>query len=145
VNSARLLIGERIILTLWVGGLWTVGYLVAPALFANLDDRALAGSLAATLFEIIAWFGLASAFLLLIINQIHFADQRLNWRMLVLVTMLLLVAAGQFVLAPLMGDLRAAGDADSAAFARLHGLASVIYLVNSLLGLVLVIAQNPRR
>ncbi len=30
INS-RLLAGERILLTLWVGGLWAIGYMVAPA------------------------------------------------------------------------------------------------------------------
>ena len=37
---------ERILLTLWVGSLWVVGFVVAPVLFAELDDRALAGSTA---------------------------------------------------------------------------------------------------
>ena len=30
-----------IALTLWIGGLWAVGYLVAPTLFYTLADRAL--------------------------------------------------------------------------------------------------------
>ncbi|MCK5382667.1 MAG: DUF4149 domain-containing protein, partial [Gammaproteobacteria bacterium] len=30
---------ERILLTLWVGSLWVVGFVVAPVLFAELDDR----------------------------------------------------------------------------------------------------------
>jgi hypothetical protein len=36
---------ERILLTLWVGALWVAGFIVAPLLFSELDDRALAGSL----------------------------------------------------------------------------------------------------
>ena len=47
-------VGERVLLTLWVGGLWAIGYMVAPALFATLEDRALAGNLAGLMFEIIA-------------------------------------------------------------------------------------------
>ena len=31
-------------LTLWIGALWTVGYVVAPTLFSTLSDRALAGT-----------------------------------------------------------------------------------------------------
>ena len=65
MNSARLLAGERILLTLWVGGLWTIGYIVAPALFANLEDRALAGTLAGVMFEIVAYVGMFCAVLLL--------------------------------------------------------------------------------
>jgi hypothetical protein len=136
-------VGERVLLTLWVGGLWAIGYMVAPALFATLEDRALAGNLAGLMFEIIAWTGMACAPVLLIINQIRYPQRRLNWRMLVLLAMLLLVMLGQFVLAPMMADLRAAGQAGAAAFARLHGIASLAYLANSVLGLVLVMAQDP--
>ena len=138
-------VGERVLLTLWVGGLWAIGYMVAPALFATLEDRALAGNLAGLMFEIIAWTGMACAPVLLIINQIRYPQRRLNWRMLVLLAMLLLVMLGQFVLAPMMADLRASGQAGAAAFARLHGIASLVYLLNSVLGLVLVMAQDQGR
>ena len=51
----------NIALTLWVGGLWAIGYLVAPTLFAILGgDRPLAGVLAGKLFELIGWIGLAA-------------------------------------------------------------------------------------
>ena len=33
---------QRILLTAWVGGLWAIGYIAAPTLFATLDDRAMA-------------------------------------------------------------------------------------------------------
>ena len=51
---------ERILLTLWVGSLWVVGFVVAPLLFAELHDRALAGSTAGTLFTVTSYIGLAS-------------------------------------------------------------------------------------
>ena len=51
-------IGERILLTVWIGGMWTVGYIVAPTLFAVIDDRALAGSIAGRLFTIMSIIGL---------------------------------------------------------------------------------------
>ena len=136
----RALAGERILLTLWVGGLWTVGYVVAPALFANLDDRALAGTLAGVMFGIMAWIGLLCAVLLLLFNQLRNPQQRLNWRALVLLGMLVLTLIGQFVLAPMIADMRVAGISDQAAFARLHGLASMGFLITSLLGLALVAA-----
>ena len=44
--------------SLWVGGLWAVGYLAAPTLFYSLTDRMLAGMLAGKLFGHIAWVGL---------------------------------------------------------------------------------------
>ena len=134
------LAGERILLTLWVGGLWTVGYIVAPALFANLDDRALAGTLAGIMFGIMAWIGLLCAVLLLLSNQIRNPQHRLNWRALVLLAMLVLTLIGQFLLAPMIADMRLAGASDQAEFARLHGAASIGYLLTSVLGLVLVVA-----
>ena len=44
MKNKFLLITERIMLTLWVGSLWAVGLMVAPTLFTQLDDRALAGT-----------------------------------------------------------------------------------------------------
>ena len=139
MSDSRLLAGERILLTLWVGGLWAIGYIVAPALFANLEDRALAGSLAGVMFEIIAYVGLLCGGLLLVFNQMR-NSRRLNWRALVLLLMLLLIAVGQFYLAPMIAGLRSQGLADSVQFGRLHGVAASGYLLTSLLGLVLVIA-----
>src|SRR4051812_5036562 len=45
-SQARLLI-----ISVWVGSLWTVGYLVVPTLFLTLADRSLAGAIAGTLFR----------------------------------------------------------------------------------------------
>src|SRR5574340_1194642 len=47
-----------IAITLWVGGLWAIGYLAAPALFSALSDRALAGQLAGRMFTLLAWAGM---------------------------------------------------------------------------------------
>lgn len=134
--------GERILLTLWVGGLWAVGYMVAPALFANLEDRALAGTLAGVMFHLIAWVGLACGSLLLLFNQLRNSQKRFNLRAIVLMLMLALVATGQFVLAPKVAAMRVEGLAGSEAFAMMHGVASVAYLIVSVLGLVLVIVRE---
>ena len=137
---SRLLAGERILLTLWVGGQWAIGYLVAPSLFAHLDDRALAGTLAGPLFTVIAYIGLLCGAFLLLFNQWRNPLNRFNWRAVLLLLMVLLVAAGQFLLTPMIADLRAQGLSESAAFGRLHGLASLLYLLTSLAGLALVAA-----
>ena len=142
MNASRLLAGERILLTLWVGALWTIGYIVAPALFANLEDRALAGTLAGLMFELVAYIGIVCGALLLVFNQLRRSERRRNWRAAVLLLMLLLVCVGQFVLAPAIGELRVAEVTDSRAFANLHAAASVLYLINSLLGLALVAAPD---
>ena len=142
MNSARLLAGERILLTLWVGGLWAIGYIAVPALFARLEDRALAGSLAGTMFEIVAYVGMVCAVLLLLSNQVRNPGRRLNWRAFVLLVMLLLVVAGQFIVAPMIAEIRVAGTSASSAFAWLHGVASSAYLITSLLGFALVVSAE---
>jgi hypothetical protein len=142
VNNARLLAGERILLTLWVGSLWAIGYIAAPSLFARLEDRALAGTLAAAMFELVAYIGMVCAVLLLLSNQVRNPGRRLNWRAVVLLVMLLLVLAGQFVVAPMIAEMRVTGTSASSAFARLHGVASFAYLITSLLGLALVVSPE---
>jgi hypothetical protein len=37
------LLGERLLLTLWVGSLFAIGYIAVPMAFATLDDVILAG------------------------------------------------------------------------------------------------------
>jgi len=132
------LVTERILLTLWVGGLWVTGFLVAPALFALLDDRALAGTIAGNLFTKVSYIGLLCGGVLLALNQRM--KRCIGWRSMLIIAMLALVAIGQFGLTPMIAELRQQGLADSARFGLLHGLAGTLYLVTSVLGLVLVAA-----
>jgi len=133
---APALIGERILLSLWVGALWAIGFIAAPVLFALLDDRALAGSLAGEMFRAVAYLGLLCGSLLLAFQLLP--PNRPRWRLWVLLGMLALVAIGQFVLAPMVAELRAAGLSAGPDFGRLHGIASTLYLLTSLAGLALV-------
>ena len=134
---------ERILLTLWAGSLWVTGFMVAPVLFALLDDRALAGTLAGELFGITAYLGLVAGGMLLVLNLSNY--RAVNWRALVLAGMLLLVVVGQFVLAPMIAGLRAQGLAGSPRFGQLHGLASVLFIATSLGGLLLVAARPGKQ
>jgi len=134
---------ERILLTLWVGALWVVGFIVTPLLFSELDERALAGSLAGSLFTVTSYLGLLCGGALLVLNGAAF--RALNWRAVVIAGMLLLVIAGQFVIAPMVVELRDAGLAETARFARLHGIASVLFIMTSVLGLALVAAGAGNR
>ena len=134
---------ERILLTLWVGALWVTGFVVAPLLFAELDDRALAGSLAGSLFTVTSYLGLLCSSLLLMINGMIF--RAVNWRAVVIVVMLLLVVIGQFVVTPMVAGLRVQGLADTARFGQLHGIASVLFIMTSVLGLALVAAGQKNR
>lgn len=134
------LVGEKILLTLWVGGMWTVGYIVAPVLFKTLDDRMLAGNLAGQMFTIMSYIGIVCA-LFLLAGQLMQAAAMTNWRLWVLLVMLLIVLVGQFVLQPMMAELKSSGLEGEVArqFGRLHGISSVLFLINSLAGLALVV------
>ena len=133
---------ERILVTLWVGSLWMVGFVVAPLLFTELHDRALAGSTAGTLFTVTSYIGLAAGSVLLLLNTA--VRKRINWRALVLLGMLCLIVIGQFVITPMVADLRVQGLTDTPRFGQLHGVASVLFLLTSVLGLVLVAAGRYR-
>lgn len=144
-------VGERILLTLWVGGMWTVGYLVAPTLFSALDSRALAGAVAGRLFSHMSLIGLACGGLLLIGAFARDGRGALRgWRTWIVIVMLLVTAAGEFGLAPMMDKLRnAAGDLTvvtpaRARFGMLHGIASSLFLINSVLGLLLIVSGVTR-
>jgi hypothetical protein len=131
---------ERILLTLWVGGLWVIGFFVAPTLFATLPSTALAGDVAAALFTGLSRIGLVCGAVLLVLGVLQRTWQVRRWQMLTIIGMLLLVVAGEYVLAPMIGDLRAAGQVAADRFGQLHWLATALFGINCLLGLVLVAA-----
>ena len=139
-----LIISEKLLLTLWVGSMWTVGYIVAPVLFKMLD-KSTAGNVAGQLFTIVSYLGLFCGIALLanLIYRIGFNAQ--HWQLWVLVVMLVIIAIGQFVLQPMMAELKAAGltGAAVAQFGKLHGIASILFLLNSLGGLALVVSGFP--
>ena len=135
-----------IVVTLWVGALWTTG-LTAYVLFDTLQDKQLAGSLAGKLFTIVSYIGMASAFYLLVQRLIDYGTGALKqgffWAVFV---MLLLILAGHFGIQPILAQLKAdAMPADvmhsifAQRFGKWHGIASVAYLVECLLGFVLVL------
>lgn len=148
MKSHLLYRGEQLLQTLWVGGLIAVGYLAVPILFNTLDDRRLAGELAGQMFSAMSMVGLlcGAALLAGAIMAAKGAWLR-SRRVQVLLAMLALVAIGAFVLQPMMQELKAAGllpgSAEASQFGKLHGISSVLYLLNSLLGLWLVMMQ-PR-
>jgi hypothetical protein len=131
-----------LVAALWAGSLWTVGYLVAPTLFLELGNRALAGSIAALVFRGEAWLSIGCA--LVMLGLLGFAQDipvRLR-NVLGRIVLLMLVAtvASHYGLTPRMEALRSLAGPDGvmdaatqARFGALHGVSSVIYLVQSLL------------
>lgn len=139
-----------IVVTLWVGAMWTVGYIVAPTLFSMLPDRVLAGHVAGRLFEFVGWLGVGSAVYLLALVVSGQGKQAFRslffW---VVALMLVLTMAGSFGIQPLMAALKVSAlpaDVMSSPlrdrFVAWHGVSSVLYLVQSLLGLVLTVVSR---
>lgn len=136
-----------IIITLWVGALWTTGA-SAYVLFNTLtDNNQLAGQLAGTLFKYVSFLGLFAAFYLLIHRLFNYGTSALKhsyfWAVF---AMLLLVLAGHFGIQPLLAQLKAdalPADVMQSVFAdrfkAWHGVASVAYLMECLLGFVVVL------
>jgi len=137
--------------TLWVGVLWTVGLMVVPTLFQFLPDKVVVGSLAARLFMYTALLGLACGAYLLLFRLVRFGGQALRhgffWITLVMVVLTLI---GQFGVQPILEALReqawpkrVADTVFRERFATWHGVASVLYVIECGLGLLLVLLQ-PR-
>jgi hypothetical protein len=137
------------ILTLWVGSIITVGYIVTPALFATLSDPQVAGMVAGALFRI---EGIIS--MVLSVSLIVFANllvkrgcgryKNIRWYLLV---MLICASISAFIFVPMMDSLREEALSQgfpvmmsplAGAFSRLHTYASTLYLLQSLIGLVLL-------
>jgi len=139
-------ISEKILLTIWVGGMWAIGYIVTPVLFQMLD-KPVAGNVAGQLFTVISYIGVFSATALIMSTVVKQGFNSRHWQLLTLIGMLVLVIIGQFVLQPMMAELKAVGisDINKAEFGRLHGIASVLFLINSLAGLALVVSGLERK
>ena len=141
---------QAIAVTVWVGALWTSGLLVAPLLFATLDDRTLAGTVAGRIFELTAWIGLACGIGILIIwfvlRRRRASHHAVLW---LVIAMLVLTLIGQFAIEPVLAGIReqvypqpVMQSALSARFAFWHVVASLIYLAQCLLGVALVILRT---
>ncbi|MEW6132312.1 MAG: DUF4149 domain-containing protein [Pseudomonadota bacterium] len=135
-----------VLLVAWVGGLWAIGYIAAPTLFAELSDRQLAGDLAGELFKWIAWVGIVAGGYLLVHRLGREGFQALKQsRFWIVLVMLLLVLGQHFGIQPVMQAMKDQAmpqavmeSAFRDRFAAWHGISSVVYLIESLLGLVLV-------
>lgn len=144
---------QSIVVTLWAGGMWVAGFVVAPLLFSRLPDRALAGLVAGKLFAVVAWGGVVCAACLLIFRLTRDGAACLRqgffWTAL---AMLALVLAGLFGVQPILEGLRAQAPAKEAIegvlrdrFVTWHGVASVLYVIESLLAVVLVVLHGKGR
>lgn len=139
-----------LLVTFWAGSLWTIGYVIAPLLFATLTDRAQAGTLAGLFFKAGAWISLICGASLLAIIWTQRVHSTRILQIKLVSGMLLCTVLGYFGLQPYMAELRAIAaqsggimnDAVRSRFGMLHGAASVIYLIQSVLAVGLVLKSK---
>ncbi|MEO8836161.1 MAG: DUF4149 domain-containing protein, partial [Caldimonas sp.] len=111
----------------WAGEMAAIGFIAAPVLFAALarDD---AGRVAARLFAIDAYCGLAFGAALLVIalrrsaGNVAPGASRFSVEMLLALAALFCIVAGHFAVQPMIDTARSGGTGPS--FAVLHGVSS---------------------
>lgn len=159
VPADRLAVYQRLFLLIagvWVGSLFTVGYLVVPTIFTHLQDRQVAGMIAGAIFQVEAYISVAVCLGLLVlanwlVNRKADHYRSIRWMLLLL---LLCSVVTCFGLIPYMDALRqeallmgmpVMASPSATLFGRLHGISSGLFLVQSLLGLWMVwrLSRHP--
>jgi hypothetical protein len=142
LGNARLLLAA-----LWAGSVWAVSYLAAPSAFAVLDSTQ-AGNVVGVMLTRSAWLAIALAVLLglLVARAADLDARRKRWLFGLVAGMLACSLIVYLGLQPMMAAIReAAGPAGVRAspqwgtFAALHGVSQVLYLLESILGALLVV------
>lgn len=135
-----------ILLVIWLGCLIALGAIAAPVLFSALDDKVLAGILAGKMFNIGAWVGISAGIYLLFHRLFRdgVAALKSTFFWLVLI-MLLLTLAGHFGIQPILQNLKNQAfplavmqSVFADRFSQWHGISRVLWIIQSLLGVVLV-------
>lgn len=135
---------------LWAGSVWAVSYLAAPSAFAVLDSTA-AGSVVGVMLTRLAWLAMVAAPLLAAVAwRCADLDTRRRRAIFLLAGGMLACSLAVYLgLQPMMASIReAAGPAGVRAspqwgtFAALHGVSQVLYLVQSILGAMLVVKSR---
>ena len=134
---------------LWVGSILAVGYLVAPAIFNTLTDRQVAGMVAGSVFKVEAYLSIIICIALMVLANLLVTRGLSQYKMirLILLGMLICAAAASFVLIPWLDTLRDQAllegmpvmlSPSAELFRKLHGVSSILFLLQSALGVYLV-------
>jgi hypothetical protein len=135
---------------LWAGSVWAVSYLAAPSAFAVLDSTQ-AGNVVGVMLTRLAWLSIALAplVLLLVWRSPDLDGKRRRWLAWLACGMLACSLIVYLGLQPMMAAIReAAGPAGVrvspqwGTFAALHGASQVLYLLESVLGAMLVVKSR---
>ena len=134
---------------LWVGSLLTVGYLVAPAIFSTMTDRQAAGMVAGSIFRLEAYLSMIVCIGLMVLANLLVNRSLQQFKIIrwLLLAMLFCSVAAAFIFIPWMNALRdnalAQGmpvmlSPSAMLFGRLHGASSILFMIQSALGIFLV-------
>jgi hypothetical protein len=125
---------STLLVTVWAGSLWTICLIAAPAAFATLPERRLAGLVVSRLFQTETWLGVAVAALLIAVLSARKQLARTTFAIILLTAATPLIS--QLVVVPMMDRARAAND--MAMFGQLHGVSAVLFFTACLSALALV-------
>lgn len=141
--------GERLLITLWVGSLWAIGFMAVPMAFVYIGDVSLAGDYAGHLFFAVNVLGLACGSALLIkyiISDRPILKLRQFW---LVGPMVALTAFFLFYIQPEMAAIKSLDWREdiqlTKSFDDLHNFSTQIYLIISLLGLALVVLMDRKQ
>ena len=134
---------KNILTVLWIGGMWIIGLLVTPILFAVLDQHS-AGMAAGKIFHAIGWVGMAAGLYLLIYriwqDGLRAFQTGPFW---LLIGMLVCTLINQFAIFPIIAGIKttlsqSAQGLFGGGFNSWHTISSSIYMVQSVFGLLYV-------
>lgn len=111
----------RVLLVLWAGSLWSLAGWVALTIFHALNDAHRAGSIAARLFSIEFYLGVAVALWALLMPT--------RSKVKGIYAAVLLLALNEFASRRLMEAARAHGSAGGLSFGAWHGVSAVVYVL----------------
>ncbi len=135
-----------IILTLWIGSLWMTG-LSANILFKTIEDSQLAGHVAGHLFTAVSYIGLASGAFLVMQQLLEKGVSCFKqYDVRIIAVMIVLILVGYFGIQAHLAQLKVVAypqnvmqSAYAAEFSAWHAVSGVIYLIECLLGGILVL------
>jgi len=139
-----------LVAALWAGSLWTIGYVVAPTLFLNLNDNVQAGTMVGFLLRSQAWLSIGCAIILYALVKLSKIEPAQKRTLSLMIVAMLACALVIYVgLQPAMASLKEAAGAAGLAgtpegrrFGILHGVSQMVYLVESVLGGALLVKMR---
>ena len=147
---------QIVLLALWIGAAGFFATVVAPASFAVLPTRELAGALVGRALPVLFLHGIATGLLVLAVEGLSSGHRSRNSRMIAAAAIVVSCAVAQFGIAPRIASIRErltaplaslpVDDPQRVAFSRLH-MQSVASLGIAMLagGVVLVLAAQTFR